>query len=120
MFEHIIGQQKIKEILSSQIRSAKLAHAYIFMGQDGVGKRLMAVELAKILNCTTNDFAKTDIGACGVCLSCKKIAKNIHPDLHIIDFAKQAELKEEDLAKQKVLKIETIRYMHKEVATKIH
>jgi DNA polymerase-3 subunit delta' len=120
MFEHVLGQRKIKEILSRQIRSGKFAHAYIFMGQDGVGKRLVAIEFAKILNCNTNDFAKTDIGACGVCLSCKKIAKNIHPDLHIIDFAKQAELKEEDLAKQKVLKIETIRYMNKEVATKIH
>jgi DNA polymerase-3 subunit delta' len=119
MFEHILGQQKIKKILSSQIRSAKLAHAYIFMGQDGAGKRLVAIEFAKILNCTTNDSAQTDVGACGICLSCKKIAKNIHPDLHIIDFAKQAELKEEDLAKQKVLKIETIRYMQKEVATKV-
>ncbi|GHT45317.1 hypothetical protein AGMMS49936_02360 [Endomicrobiia bacterium] len=120
MFDNILGQQKIKKILSSQIKGGKLAHAYIFMGQDGVGKRLMAVEFAKILNCTTNDFAQTDIGACGVCLSCKKIAKNIHPDLHLIDFAKQAELEKEDLEKQKVLKIETMRYMQKEVATKIH
>jgi DNA polymerase-3 subunit delta' len=120
MFEHILGQQKIKKILSSQIKSGKLAHAYIFMGQNGVGKRLTAVEFAKTLNCATNDLAQANIGACGVCVSCEKIAKNIHPDLHFIDFAKQAELEEEDLEKQKVLKIETIRYMQKEVATKIH
>ncbi|MDR3253417.1 MAG: hypothetical protein LBT07_00430, partial [Endomicrobium sp.] len=120
MFENILGQQKVKKIISSQIKSGKIAHAYIFMGQDGVGKRLTAVEFAKILNCTTNDFTKTDAGSCGKCTPCEKITKNIHPDLHFIDFVKQAELEENDLEKQKTLKIETIRYMQKEVATKIH
>jgi DNA polymerase-3 subunit delta' len=120
MFENILDQQKIKKIISNQIKNGKIAHAYIFMGQDGVGKRLTAVEFAKILNCGANDFIKTDDGACGKCISCKKIEKNIHPDLHFIDFARQAELEEECLEKQKVLKIETIRYMQKEVATKIH
>ncbi|MDR2437140.1 MAG: DNA polymerase III subunit delta' [Endomicrobium sp.] len=120
MFENILGQQKVKEILSSQIKSAKLAHAYIFMGQEGVGKRLMATELAKIINCTTNDFLKGEISACGVCASCQKINKNIHPDVHFVDFVKQAELEDGDLDKQKVIKIETIRYMQKEVFTKIH
>ncbi|MCA6070031.1 MAG: DNA polymerase III subunit delta' [Endomicrobium sp.] len=118
MFDNILCQQKIKKVLLNQIKSGKIAHAYIFMGQDGVGKRLMAVELAKNLNCATNNFTKTDIGACGRCVSCEKVAKNIHPDLHFIDFAKQAELEDEDLEKQKILKIETIRYMQKKVATK--
>jgi DNA polymerase-3 subunit delta' len=39
--------------------------------------------------------------------------------LHFIDFARQSELEEKILEKQKTLKIETIRYMQKEVATKI-
>jgi DNA polymerase-3 subunit delta' len=120
MFENILGQQKIKKIISNQIKSGKIAHAYIFMGQDGVGKRLTAVEFAKILNCTADDFTKTVAGACGKCISCKKIEKNIHPDLHFIDFSRQAKLEEEGLEKQKTLKIETIRYMQKEVATKTH
>jgi DNA polymerase-3 subunit delta' len=120
MFENILGQQKIKKIISNQIKSCKIAHAYIFMGQDGVGKRFTAVEFAKILNCNANDFVKTDAGACGECTSCKKIEQNIHPDLHFIDFARQSELEEKILEKQKTLKIETIRYMQKEVATKIH
>ncbi len=120
MFKNILGQKKIKSILSSQIKSGKIPHAYIFMGQNGVGKRYTAIELAKILNCTTNDFKQTDIGACGRCSNCEKITKNIHPDLHFIDFVKQAELEDEDLDKQKTIKIETIRYMQKEVSTKIH
>ena len=120
MFDNILCQQKVKKVLLNQIKSNKIAHAYIFMGQDGVGKRLMAVELARVLNCTTSDFTKTDTGACGRCVSCEKIVKNIHSDLHFIDFAKQAELENEDLEKQKILKIETIRYMQKKVATKVH
>ena len=120
MFNNIKGQHKIKQILAGQIKSGKIPHAYIFMGQNGVGKRLAAVEFAKILNCATNDFLQTDAGACGKCAPCEKISKNIHPDLHFIDFAKQAELEDEDLEKQKTLKIETIRYMQKEVAVKAH
>gem|GEM_PF-655583 len=118
VFENILGQQKIKKILSGQIKSGKIPHAYIFMGQNGVGKKFTAVEFAKILNCTINDYTKTDTGACGKCLNCEKISKNIHPDFHLIDFAKQAEMLEEDFEKQKTLKIETIRHVQKEVATK--
>ncbi|MDR1474750.1 MAG: DNA polymerase III subunit delta' [Endomicrobium sp.] len=120
MFENILGQKKVKDILSSQIKNGKLAHAYIFMGQDGVGKRLIAQEIAKVLNCNTNDFNKFEAYACGVCSSCEKINKGIHPDLHFIDFAKQAELEKSDLDKQKVIKIETIRHLQKEVFTKAH
>jgi DNA polymerase-3 subunit delta' len=120
MFENILGQQKIKKIISNQIKNGKIAHAYIFIGQAGVGKRLTAIEFAKILNCNADDSIKMDAGVCGKCMSCKKIEKNIHPDLHFIDFSRQARLKEECLEKQKTLKIETIRYMQKEVATKTH
>ena len=118
MFSKILGQKKIKDILTGQLKSGKIAHAYIFMGQNGVGRRFAAVEFAKILNCTTNDFTKGETGACGHCSNCAKISKNIHPDVHFIDFAKQAELEDEDIEKQKTLKIETIRYMQKEVLTK--
>jgi DNA polymerase-3 subunit delta' len=120
VFENVLGQQKIKKILAGQIKSGKIPHAYIFMGQNGVGKRFTAVEFAKTLNCSLNDFSKTDAGACGKCLNCEKISKNIHPDLHFIDFAKQAEMLDEDAEKQKTLKIETIRYMQKEISTKAH
>jgi DNA polymerase-3 subunit delta' len=120
MFKNILGQRIVKKVLSNQIKNNKFAHAYIFVGQNGVGKRLMSIEFAKILNCTTNDFSNTDIGACGKCLSCKKITKNIHPCLHFIDFAKQAYIEKEDLKKQKMLKVETIRYMREKLATKIY
>lgn len=120
MFENVLGQKKVKNILINQLKSGKIPHAYIFMGQDGVGKRFTAIEFAKILNCTTNDFKQTNTGACLRCINCEKISKNNHPDVHFIDFAKQAEMFDEDIDKQKTLKIETIRHMQKEVMTKAH
>lgn len=120
MFNDILGQKKVKHILREQIKNNKIGQAYIFIGENGTGKRLMAQELAKTLNCLINDFISSDIGSCGKCLSCQKISKDISPDLHFIDFIKQSQLQEESLEKQKVLKIETIRYMQKAILTKSH
>jgi len=120
MFEKISAQTKPKKVLSAQIKSGKVAHAYIFIGQSGVGKKLTAIEFAKIINCTVNDFTKSHLGACGKCNSCRKIEKGAYSDLHIIDFQKQAELLDEDEkkpSKNKVIKIETIRYIQKQALT---
>lgn len=120
MFKKILGQKKVKRIISTQIKSGKIAQVYMFIGIDGIGKCFTAIEFAKVMNCNVNDFTKTDVGACEKCISCEKITKNIHPDIHFIDFAKQAELEKSDLEKQKILKIETIRYMQKKILTKIY
>lgn len=118
MFKNIIAQNKAKAIISEQIRNNKIPHAYIFMGENGIGKNTTALEFAKILNCTINDYTKTDIGACNHCIACEQINKGSYPDLHIINFEKQAEILEEDVDKQKTLKIDIIRYMQKQVYMK--
>jgi DNA polymerase-3 subunit delta' len=118
MFKDIIAQNKAKASISEQIKNNKIPHAYIFMGEDGIGKNTTALEFAKILNCTINDYTKTDIGACNHCIACEQINKRSYPDLHIINFEKQAEILEEDLDKQKTLKIDIIRYMQKKVYMK--
>ncbi|MDD2523670.1 MAG: DNA polymerase III subunit delta' [Endomicrobiaceae bacterium] len=118
MFKSIIAQNKAKTIISEQIKNNKIPHGYIFMGEDGIGKNTTAIEFVKILNCTINDYTKTDVGACNHCIACEQINKGSYPDLHIINFAKQAEILEEDVDKQKTLKIDTIRYMQKNVYMK--
>ncbi len=51
MFEKIIGNDQIKEILSNSIKNKTLSHSYLFLGINGIGKKLLANELAKqILN----------------------------------------------------------------------
>jgi len=117
MFRNIIAQNKAKKIITEQIKNNKIPHAYLFIGEDGIGKRKTAVEFAKILNCTINDYSKTDIGACGHCAACEMISKDSYPDLHMINFAKQEEMPDGEGEKTK-LGIDLIRYMQKYVYMK--
>ena len=51
MFENIVGHEKQKEILSKIITSNNISHAYLFFGDEGIGKFKIACEFAKeILN----------------------------------------------------------------------
>ncbi len=119
MFEKIIAQEKAKKILSEQIKNNKIPHAYIFMGEEGTGKMFAAIEFAKILNCTINDYAKTDAGACNHCPSCERINKGTFTDLHLINFDKQDEIADKESEKGKTkLGIKLIRYMQDKVYIK--
>ncbi|WP_413854172.1 DNA polymerase III subunit delta' [Candidatus Ruminimicrobium bovinum] len=119
MFENIIAQNKAKSIVSEQIKNNKIPHAYLFMGEDGIGKKKFAFEFAKILNCSINEYTKTDIGSCGHCENCKMTDKNSFPDLHLINFDKQNEIAEKESDKNKTkLGIDLIRYMQKYVSMK--
>jgi DNA polymerase-3 subunit delta' len=117
MFRNIIAQNKAKKIITEQIKNNKIPHAYLFIGEDGIGKKKTALEFAKILNCTINDYSKTDIGACNHCAACEMINKDSYPDLHMINFAKQEEMPDGEGEKTK-LGIDLIRYMQKYVYMK--
>ena len=71
MWNTITGQEKVISKLRSAYSSGKVAHAYLFRGTDGIGKDAVAVEFARLLNCT--DVQDAD-SACGVCANCKKVS----------------------------------------------
>ncbi|MCB0725020.1 MAG: AAA family ATPase [Ignavibacteriae bacterium] len=50
MFENIVGQERVKRILTSIHKSERLAHAYIFYGKEGTGKDAAAIEFARLVN----------------------------------------------------------------------
>ena len=68
-FKQIFGQEQPKQIIKNALQNSSLAHAYLFYGQESIGKKLIAFELAKTLNCTSI----FDGEACDECSSCKKI-----------------------------------------------
>ncbi|MEO8209985.1 MAG: hypothetical protein ABI840_05460 [bacterium] len=70
MWKNIIGQERAKEILKNIYQSEKISHAYIFYGNEGVGKDAAAIEFAKLLNC---DNRVNGIEACDKCKSCIEI-----------------------------------------------
>ncbi len=78
-FNRVLDQKIPKKILSGAISKNLLASSYLFYGELGTGKWIMALELAKAINCEKNRGE-----ACDVCSSCRKIDKFIHPDVTMI------------------------------------
>ena len=52
MFNNIIGNEKIKELLINSTKINKISHSYLFVGTEGIGKMLIAKEFAKMILCT--------------------------------------------------------------------
>ncbi len=76
---HVIGQQRIVQALQRVIDTERVAHAYLFHGKDGVGKRAVALALAQALLCETGRPIP-----CGTCNACHKVERLIHPDVHVL------------------------------------
>ena len=77
--DQIVGQPTAVKILKASLPPASPAHAYLFAGPEGVGKRTTAMSFARALMCEAGQG-----DACGVCRPCKKIAAGTHPDLTLL------------------------------------
>ncbi len=78
-FDRVLDQTVPKRILAGALRKNLLASSYLFYGEVGTGKWLMALELAKAMLCRDGQN-----GACDSCTSCRKIDSFIHPDVKLI------------------------------------
>ncbi len=85
-WEKIIGLEREKILLQKAILSGKIASAYLFYGSEGIGKRAMALQFAKSINCEKPiiDIENSTIDSCNVCQSCKMMNSLTHPNLHIV------------------------------------
>ncbi|ADH62330.1 DNA polymerase III, subunits gamma and tau [Allomeiothermus silvanus DSM 9946] len=81
-FDEVVGQEHVKEVLLSAIRTGRLAQAYLFSGPRGVGKTSSARLIAQAVNC----IAQAD-KPCGVCEGCRLVREGNHPDVLEIDAA---------------------------------
>jgi DNA polymerase-3 subunit delta' len=72
------GHDALLEGFRRAVRRGRLAHAYLFTGPAGVGKRLFAVELAKALLC--DNATEGGLQACDRCPSCVQVEAGTHPD----------------------------------------
>lgn len=79
-FEGILGQERAVTQLRKALQSDRLAHAYLFHGPNGTGKKLAALQFTKALYCTT-DAANS----CDACATCHKIVNRNHPDVLVIE-----------------------------------
>lgn len=76
-FDAIVGQAQATTGLRQAIQRGRLPHALLLHGPTGIGKATCAGVLAQALNCAPSDFAD----ACGVCASCQKVSRGLHPDV---------------------------------------
>ena len=79
----IIGHEQAQRLLTAAVRTNRLAHAYLFTGPDGIGKRLVAIQWAMAINCETP--TRTGFGGCGHCRACAMALAGSHPDLVVIE-----------------------------------
>ncbi|MGI9254697.1 MAG: hypothetical protein ACR2J8_13215, partial [Thermomicrobiales bacterium] len=83
------GHEAGIDALSMAVREGRVAHAYLLAGPAGIGKGLLARTFSQALCCEAPDRA--DVGVpCGVCRSCRKIARGTHPDVQTWSLSGQA------------------------------
>lgn len=83
-FHDITGHERPITLLKAALRQGRLAHAYLFHGETGIGKLLAATRLAQTLNCE-QAAAVNDHDCCGCCRACVQIAARTHPDFFVIE-----------------------------------
>lgn len=74
MFENIIGNSPIKNMLEQAIINQKVSHSYLFIGISGIGKKMLATEFAKAVLCLEQNKI------CNTCKSCVEFDSNNNPD----------------------------------------
>lgn len=79
IFENIVGNEKNKKLLEDIIIKNKIANAYMFIGQESIGKFLFAKEFAKAILCLNPNKP------CNTCKSCLEFDNSNNPDLTIIE-----------------------------------
>ena len=106
-FNQIFGQEKPKQILKNSLQNNSVAHAYLFYGQESIGKKQTAIEFAKTLNCPES----TEDECFDKCLSCRKIENRTHPDFFFIEPVKST-----PAAREATIKIDPIRELQRKLA----
>ncbi len=73
------------DALRRAVAAERVAHAYLFHGPDGAGKRAAALALGRALLCERRGSPGVpDDDGCGRCLACTKAGRLVHPDLHVL------------------------------------
>ncbi len=99
-FKDVLGHSRPIELLKRAIRKDQMAQSYLFLGNEGIGKKRVALQFAKAINCLEAESGD----ACDHCLSCKKIDGGLHPDVLLLEPEGQT------------IKVDQVRQMQKDLA----
>jgi DNA polymerase-3 subunit delta' len=105
-FRDVVGHRRLIALLSRSVLRGTLPPTLLFAGPSGVGKRLTAVATAQALNCAdaragfdSPGRVESDVplDACGVCAACSRIARNVHPDVLVVEPGDSGSIKIEQV-----------------------
>lgn len=74
----LVGHEKNISLLERTVEEGRPPHAYLFTGRDGVGKKMVAIRFACMLNCHTPHTDRQ-----GTCPVCRRICQGKHPDVYV-------------------------------------
>lgn len=86
-YAQMIGQPTLTERLKASVLSGRVAHAYVFVGAPGTGKRTLAGLYARALLCQNTVEGE----GCGQCSACHRAMQGTHPDIHWTDAGQREE-----------------------------
>jgi DNA polymerase-3 subunit delta' len=75
MFENFIGNNHIKTVLRRWVAQKRVPNSLLFVGEDGIGKKHFALELAKAFVCQNPKNSE----ACDVCSACRRADRFTYP-----------------------------------------
>ena len=115
MFDELTGNERVKAALKRMLVADRLPGALLFTGEEGIGKKRFALEVARALNCRTPKGEE----ACGVCSSCTRIARLNYPQRDDADEWTQIIWTDHPdvglvVAPKRVLRVEQMRQIEKE------
>ena len=96
-FHDIIGHDDIIRHLKNAIETGKVSHSYIFTGEAGSGKKLLAGTFAAALQCESGESEP-----CMTCDSCKKVIGKNHPDIITVTHEKPGSISIDEVRDQVV------------------
>ncbi len=82
MVWQVCGQDRAVSLLERGLKRGTLSHAYLLVGPRNVGKMTLAQDIARALNCASDE------PPCGECASCQKISQGKHADVVVVDLAR--------------------------------
>ena len=94
----ILGNEKVKHNLINAIKNNTVVNSYLFVGTDGIGKKEIAKEFARMLFCEAEDIQNDS-----ECRNCRKFLEDNLIDFKLIE------------AEGKTIKIDQIRTLNEDI-----
>lgn len=85
-FADLIGHTKLVPLVSRAVARDTLPPALLLAGPAGIGKRRLALAVARAVNCLQpRSSAAFERDACGACAACRRIERGVHPDVIVVE-----------------------------------